>query len=454
MFFLIKIFIIAVTTIFSISFSLIPINKAYADDLENLIPGLLRDVEVRPGFIARNLFPAFIFEDALELAAGINEDLETGATIASGIGSSIGSSIGSEIAVFPLSSPGGGVTYKYDPEADIFVRSKDSLGPILSERPVTIGKGNIAVGSSYTYLDFDTFNGGNLRDLDFSIPVAPTPRTIEIGPGGIIKITDPRLGAALRPNPEPIIMELDLKEVRSNIISFYGTYGLTEKLDISLLIPAVDNSISAGVRLSTNFGDLATNRLQARRLGRQVELVGRSEKDDATGIGDILLRAKYNVFNIRWFDFTTGVNITIPTGEEDDFLGTGRFGAEPFFVFGKTFDDIWDPISLQVTPRLNLAYKYDNNAIGEDRFSYVAGFDAGFNIGRQQFTFVSDFLGKHVIGEGDNTGDDLTDVSIGLKYSPPKKLIGFVFANVLIPVDNDKGLRSDTIYTGGFELSL
>ena len=67
---------------------------------------------------------------------------------------------------------------------------------------------------------------------------------------------------------------------------------------------------------------------------------------------------------------------------------------------------------------------------------------------------ASDLQEKHVMGEGYGTGNELTDLSFGIKYSLPVKEIGLVFANILIPVDNDKETRSDTIYTCGFELSF
>ena len=50
--------------------------------------------------------------------------------------------LNTEKGSFPVSSTGGGFTFQYDSELEVFTRTADSLGPIFAERAPTLGKGS------------------------------------------------------------------------------------------------------------------------------------------------------------------------------------------------------------------------------------------------------------------------------------------------------------------------
>src|SRR5262249_60321409 len=46
-----------------------------------------------------------------------------------------------------------------------------------------------------------------------------------------------------------------------------------------------------------------------------------SASDDASGVGDLLLRAKYVLLRGRWLDAAAGLGLSLPTGSQDDLQG-------------------------------------------------------------------------------------------------------------------------------------
>ncbi len=53
----------------------------------------------------------------------------------------------------------GAFTFEFDPATNVFARTTEGLGPLLSERAQTTGKGKLNVAFSYAYVDFDKFEG-------------------------------------------------------------------------------------------------------------------------------------------------------------------------------------------------------------------------------------------------------------------------------------------------------
>ena len=52
----------------------------------------------------------------------------------------LNSELNSEKGSFPVSSTGGGFTFQYDSELEVFTRTTDSLGPVFAERATTLGE--------------------------------------------------------------------------------------------------------------------------------------------------------------------------------------------------------------------------------------------------------------------------------------------------------------------------
>ena len=92
-----------------------------------------------------------------------------------------------------------------------------------------------------------------------------------------------------------------------------ATAGVTDRLDVSASIPFVRVSIS-GDRLDVYRG---TPLLQARAVAA------------AAGVGDVVLRAKYNVWRRSASGVAAAGEVRLPTGDKENLLGSGSTIVTP-----------------------------------------------------------------------------------------------------------------------------
>ncbi|MBM4064996.1 MAG: hypothetical protein FJ266_05060 [Planctomycetes bacterium] len=332
----------------------------------------------------------------------------------------LNSELNSEKGAFPVSSTGGGFTFQYDSELEVFTRTTDSLGPIFAERATTLGEKKINFGFSYTYIDYSKLQGKDLHSLKS------------------IVLLDQK-------QKDKNLLQLDFDvDVKSNLFSFYGTYGITDRWDISVLVPVLQ------VQFDVDSTARILNRTREKGQGGKIlgysfdsgETIGDSVSGASTGIGDIFLRSKYNLFTSEWIDFTPALDVKLQTGNEDELLGTGRTSIKPFLIFSKSI--------TRFTPHFNLGYEFNSGSEGQDRIVYTTGADYGFGKGNNHFSVSSDFIGRHKVENAD-VGNNIIDFSTGFKWSPRSGTL--VFVNVQVPLNED-GLRADWIPTAGYELNF
>src|SRR5215475_2440089 len=83
--------------------------------------------------------------------------------------------LSSNAAEFPAISTAPGLTFRYDPDTQLFERSAVSLGPVFVEPARTLGRGKIDFGFSYLFVDFETWQGSDLDHLSFTLQHSPNP---------------------------------------------------------------------------------------------------------------------------------------------------------------------------------------------------------------------------------------------------------------------------------------
>ena len=91
-------------------------------------------------------------------------------------------------------------------------------------------------------------------------------------------------------------------------------------------------------------------------LGPSVNSV--SDSGSATGLGDILLRAKYNLYRTETSAFAAALDLRLPTGDEDDLLGTGATQAQALFVASGEYG--------RFSPHVNIGYTFSNGETSTD----------------------------------------------------------------------------------------
>ena len=198
-----------------------------------------------------------------------------------------------ELGVVPLSASAGGFTYRLDPELGTSVRTSDSFGPLFTERALTIGARQIAIGLSFQTASYSSLDDRPLRD------------------GSLVATA-----AQLDSESAPFDVETVSLRLRTNATTLFTTFGVTNRLDVRAALPIVHVSLS-GQRVDTYRG---TSLVQAEASGT------------AVGLGDILLRAKYLVMTRGASGVAVGAEARLPTGDEANLLGAGGFSVKPMFV--------------------------------------------------------------------------------------------------------------------------
>jgi len=197
-----------------------------------------------------------------------------------------------ELATRPVTSAGG-FTYRLDPALGTVVRSSNSFGPFVTERSLTVGRLQGSVGMSYRSATFDNIDGRSLRD------------------GTLVSTA-----SILRGDPQPFDVETVSLQIQSDTITLSGNLGVTDRLDISAAVPFVSLSLR-GERIDTYRGE---------------QFLQATGSASASGPGDIVLRAKYNVLRRGASGLAVGGETRLPTGSTENLLGSGQTRVRPHFM--------------------------------------------------------------------------------------------------------------------------
>ncbi len=332
---------------------------------------------------------------------------------------SLGNDINSSINNFPFNSTVTG--YSFNVATGLPVKGGKTLGPLIAELATTLGKGTLNIGFSYIHIDYDDFNGKSLDDLSLTFAHD------DLDPVGL---GNPAF------EEDVVAVNLDL-ELERQTFALQATFGLTDNWDIGVIIPIV--RMKARARATASVIQSAANNLTVHRFDENFENPNSSAGGTETGIGDIILRSKYNLIKDDAVlpDTAFVGTLTLPSGDEDDLIGSGDVGFEFLFAASKSYD--W------LTPHINLGYEVSSGNETKENFRYIVGVDAHFF---EQFTTAVDIIGNwrpYLDGEGDN----LVDVAFQTKWNP----FGNTLINgfVIIPINGDDGLRSDAIWSVGIE---
>jgi hypothetical protein len=290
--------------------------------------------------------------------------------------------LASQLTSVPLPSPASGFTYRFDPATGTFVRSTQSYGPILADRAETIGRGKVSLGYNYQFLSFDSIEGVDLR----RIPALFTHDDFQLG-GGRTDVVVTR------------------NEIEASVAQFTGllTYGVTDRIDVAVAVPVIRTRlrilanaeierIGTGGSLAVHFfrDDNATDGFGSRR-----QFFG---EGTAAGLGDVVIRVKGTAMREGRRGLAFGLDLRVPSGDEEDLLGSGAPGFRPFGVVSFTYG--------AVSPHINLAYQWNGRSVlagdvrsGQkadlpDRLLYVIGADVGVS---ERLSLAVDYLGERII---------------------------------------------------------
>jgi hypothetical protein len=360
----------------------------------------------------------------------------------------INQSIISQLSTFPLSSSSGGFTYAFDSNLGTFNRTSESFGPIFAERTQTLGRGKWNAGFSYSQAEYDSID-----DLDLGSGELQFVLTHLDVPGNNFFEGD-------------LILAQTRLSVDTQTSLFFVSYGISDRVDVSVAVPVIKVDLDASAQLTIDR--LSTSTIPAiHRFPGGASQMTIGAEGDASGVGDVVVRGKFR-FADNWAGLLA---VRLPTGDEEDLLGTGatQFGGH---VVGS-----WTVGKFG--PHLNLGYVVSSGSsdvAGDlpDEIKYAAGFDLAVHprvtfaldaVGRvlrdatrlvehdRSFTFFTlanptpqTATRRDLVGETDDL--NLLLGSAGIKYNPTGNLL--LTANLLYPLSND-GLKTNGI-VGLFQL--
>lgn len=352
------------------------------------------------------------------------------------VSSILSANIATALSVVPLASPASGVIFKTDPSTGVELPADATLGPVFVERAETIGKNKFYIGITNQDFHFTSLNGQSLNSL-VGLYAGGGQSSITLGSG--------QIGTAV---PASFNMSMD---VRLSQNTAFITYGATNRFDISVGLPIVHSSVAATTYDAQIYAGEGNGKIgdcwcvNTFTPGKAPSpsnpnslfepLVGQSSLG-RTGFGDLLLRFKGTVVDEPNFVLALGTDLRLPTGDAQNFLGTGTTSIKPFMALS-----LYTKQSHEIVfaPHFNLGWQYSGKSslAGEvqgtsstsspalpfttskdflpDVLSWAVGSEVAF--GRRN-TLVVDILGDQIgLIHGIPTLETQT-VSISGLYSP------------------------------------
>ena len=290
--------------------------------------------------------------------------------------------VASQITALPLPSPASGFTYTFNTATGTFVRSTQSFGPILTDRAETIGRGRFSFGYNAQFFSFDTLEGVSLS----SIPAVFTHDDFQLGGGRSDVVTT-------------------VNSIEASVGQMAGilTYGVTDRLDVSIAVPIVYTRLS--ITSDAEVQRIGTTNDPTIHFFRDENAPGSygthrqfAADGTAVGLGDLILRAKGTLLREGLRGLALGVDVRLPTGDERDLLGAGAVGVKPFAAFSTAWG--------KVSPHINLAYQWNGDSVlaGDvgtgttaklpDQILYAVGADLGVS---DRLSLAVDVFGGRII---------------------------------------------------------
>jgi len=349
--------------------------------------------------------------------------------------------IGNSVSNIPISSSSGSVTFSM--RGTEAVQSTISTGPIFAERARTIGRGRLVGGLNVTSLQYRTFRGLPLNELQFNF-------------------AHQNVGSPVFGDPE---FENDIIQVGAKVdlnllvttASF--TYGLLDNLDIGVVIPLVRAGMS-GTSTGTIIPFSANSPHAFGSDNNRTLTSAGAISGSSAGVGDIAARAKLNVTADR--KFAIFGDVRLPTGNADELRGSGALSVRAVGVYSTRYRDM--------SPHANVGFLVRTGDTQKNAFLTTLGFD---QLVSESITFAADMLAEVQIGDNavaspeavvitqpfqrtitptnlPNTRDHVVSAALGFKFKSKSGVAGLL--NALVPLRSGS-LQPSVTWTAGIEIN-
>jgi hypothetical protein len=304
--------------------------------------------------------------------------------------------------------------FTFNPTTGIQTQTTQSFGPILSERAETIGRHKLFVGISYQYFNFDKVDSTNLRSFG-AVYQHESETCAEAGP-----LVKPCVADGTPLPTKDFLASSNRIDLKVHQITAVATFGVTNRLDFSVAVPILN------VRMSM-FSDVTIHSLEGsdpaiydptcpacvhqfaappntlptgENLFNPDSVYGYNHAafahaNAASGIGDVVLRGKFQIIKAERAGLAAGLDVRLPSGDAYNFLGSGTYGVRPFAAFS---------YKGRVSPHASIGFQKNGDSVlaGDitnstatasmpNVLTFAFGADAGLT---KRISATADFLGQ------------------------------------------------------------
>jgi hypothetical protein len=249
------------------------------------------------------------------------------------VNNAVNSSIATALGVIPLASPATGVIFRTDPTTGLDLAASSTLGPVLTERGETIGKHKFYVGLTHEDFHFTKLNGQPLNNIQV------------LYQGGTQSGV---LNGSTRLTSFPATFDIGMDVRLSQNVAFL-TYGVTDRLDVSVGLPVVHAAVAArtfngilydggglGAEVTSGAnvncwcsGTFNPGYFVNPYVNFTQPIIGTASLGK-TGFGDLVVRVKGAVVQKASLALAVGADLRFATGDAQNYLGTGTTSVKPF----------------------------------------------------------------------------------------------------------------------------
>ncbi len=268
-----------------------------------------------------------------------------------------------QLTTFPLNLSWSGISVG-ERSTGSATRDGWTFGSSFAERAATAGRGRFSLAFAQEFTTYASIDGTDLGagDINFFFE---HDNCCPAGASAPFSVTD------LRPELErDLLVETLSVDLDRNVFTLFANYGVTDRLDLGVAVPIVKVNISG--RITSRILRTSTAAAPSVHSFDILELANRTiyGSGHAAGLGDILVRAKYNFLRRTELGLAAGLAVRVPTGDADELLGTGAARTTATLIWSGEFG--------RVSPHVNAGYTWSAGDAGAEIARFAADMPAGF----------------------------------------------------------------------------
>jgi len=240
-------------------------------------------------------------------------------------------------------------------------------------------------------------------------------------------------------------------ELSNHILALYGSFGVTDKLDIGALVPIIHTKMSVKANatvIENETKQFFAGTLHAFNPSVSGDSAFSSADGEYTGVGDFSLRAKYAFYEGERVNLASVLEVRFPTGNANNLQGIDYYGAKPMLLGSASFPYENYGFGLHG----NVGYEINAGYLGQDELDYVVGAEYYRQLSNDRMlSFSVEAIGSHELTKKDGIGDNNTDVAFGIKYKNAKDM--FFEYGMKYALDKH-GLRASRVHQLGLKINL